>query len=180
MFWSTFHHLARRTRDQIQSPRGLCTHTHTNTLSRPGGVGSRSQLVELGAATCVGPSLCRTIFKIQIRNVYLCVCQQQADCLSTACKLCLPTAGGLFLSTAGRDCFFFLALLPSETQIPVVLGRLWVSVDSNVPAMFLRHAAGDIVGPTRLLMRGRKSMRSYAGVSDSSSISGGTCYEKLL
>ena len=53
------------------SPRELCARTHTRkTLSRPGGVESRSQLVELGAARCVGTCVCWAVFKIHF--FYVC------------------------------------------------------------------------------------------------------------
>ena len=75
-------------------------HAHKrNTLSRPGGVGGRSQLVELGATKC----MCWTVFKKQ-KIVTFTLCLPTADvlCLSTTCTLCLLTAGKLRLSTAGR------------------------------------------------------------------------------
>ena len=50
-FSVTVVHRAQRTRHQCQSRRALCTHTQRKP-SRAGAVGSRSELVELGA--CVG------------------------------------------------------------------------------------------------------------------------------
>ena len=83
-------------------------HAHTrDTLSRPGGVESPSQLVELGAATCVRTCLCWAVFKIQNHIFFLClpIIAGRLLFLSTACTtVCLPKAGRPCLSIAGRLC----------------------------------------------------------------------------
>ena len=63
--------------------------------------------------------------------------------------------------------FIFLTLLPINNSRNPTTSRTHrqtvpVCVHSNVRAMSSRHAAGDIVGPTLLLMRGRKGRRISA------------------
>ena len=109
----------------------------------------------------------------------LCLTTAGRLCLSTAGRLCLSTAGRLSLSTAvlrrqtgrvhsrqRRLLFFWLFYLVINNEIQllirVLIDRLCLSVHSNVRAMSPRHATGDIVLPTLLLMRGRRSRRRSA------------------
>ena len=142
-------------------------HAHTrNTLYCPGGVESRSQLVEQGAATCVGTYM-SVLSRIKIQNHDLCVVPansrqtRPAHSMHTAVPAHSRQTVHIHIrqidpvhstlqqedwacprQAEGRLCLFssstYVITHENQVRLRIVRGRLRLSVHSNVRAMCCR------------------------------------------